>query len=203
MKLDHIMFGASDLDQGIDFIAKLTGETATAGGQHPGSGTHNALLSLGSDQYLEIIAPDPGQDPAGTMAEELRQLGKPGIRTWAAATPDFDLVRQTAELCGYRTYELDMSRDRPDGVLLAWRLLFVTNHPFGLALPFFIDWQQSPHPAKDAPGESRLDQFEVSCPDAEDLGAFCRQINLDVVVKKGDTGFTALVQSPAGEVELT
>ncbi|MBT5443829.1 MAG: VOC family protein, partial [Gammaproteobacteria bacterium] len=82
MKLDHIMFAVSDLEAGIEQLKTLTGVSAEFGGSHAGAGTRNALLSFGNEQYVEIIAPDPLQDIAGTMGAELSSLQGPSIRTW-------------------------------------------------------------------------------------------------------------------------
>lgn len=82
---DHILLGAPDLDLGIRWVEERTGVRAKFGGNHPGSGTRNALLSLGTGHYLEIIAPDPAQANAPDD-RGLRELSSPRIIQWAIHT---------------------------------------------------------------------------------------------------------------------
>ena len=49
----------------------------------------NALLSLGRNRYLEIIAPDP-QQPASADARDLKSLEKPVLVGWAAHPGDIE-----------------------------------------------------------------------------------------------------------------
>jgi hypothetical protein len=202
VKLDHIMFAASDLDAGIEQVRKLTGVSAEFGGSHAGAGTRNALLSFGNEQYLEIIAPDPAQDVKGTMGAELLSLPCAYIRTWAVATEDYTPVISVLGRCGYGHQIIEMSRTRPDGVQLAWQILFVTNQPHGLAMPFFINWLGSEHPAQVSPGGCELESFSVQCPDADAFETFCSAIGLEVEIAKGDLKLSAQLQAPLGAVVL-
>jgi hypothetical protein len=57
--LDHLIVAAVTLADGIEYIAEITGVAPRPGGKHAAMGTHNALLRLGEQVYLEIIAIDP------------------------------------------------------------------------------------------------------------------------------------------------
>ena len=78
--MDHLVFGVPDLSPGIELVEHRTGVRARLGGQHPGRGTHNALMSLGGRQYLEIIAIDPTQvEPSELLFPELKNLSEPRL----------------------------------------------------------------------------------------------------------------------------
>ena len=197
------MYAARSLEAGVEKIRQLTGVEAEFGGRHTGAGTWNALASLGTDQYLEIIAPDPEQYPGGTMAEELLDVDSPYIRTWAVAVKGFDTIRPALAQAGYGERVIDMSRKRPDGVNLAWQILFVSGHEFGLTMPFFIDWLQSPHPAQHAPAGMTLTSFQVNHPEIDSLEHFFNQIGLPVHCDRGSASMRARLQTPRGEITLT
>src|SRR6266481_9254075 len=90
--LDHILLGCNDLQRGIDFVEQHTGVRAAFGGVHPGRGTQNALLSLGTRRYLEIIAPDPQQHTDNPLAKHLLGLKEPRLVGWAAHPDDLQVL---------------------------------------------------------------------------------------------------------------
>jgi hypothetical protein len=99
---DHILLGAPDLDVGIRWVEERTGVRAKFGGNHPGAGTRNALLSLGMGHYLEIIAPDPAQANAPDV-RKLRELSTPSIIEWALNTEDIAAAKNMVEAAGIKT----------------------------------------------------------------------------------------------------
>ena len=198
-QLDHIMYACPDLQAGIDEIYALTGVMPTMGGSHPGVGTRNALLSLGSLQYLEIIAPDPAQDLPGTTGQLLLNHGGSGIRSWAVASANLSEVASQAAALGLESREIiDMSRTTPDGIELAWRLLFLQDPQ----MPFFIDWLESPHPALSTPTGCTLEQFSISTAKPDIYQGFLESLGLPLEATSGPEGFTAQLNTPKGAVTL-
>src|SRR5881628_3138344 len=66
--IDHVILGVSNLDHGASQFERLTGVRPVPGGAHPGRGTRNALISLGSRTYLEILTPSPGDTLSGDLS---------------------------------------------------------------------------------------------------------------------------------------
>jgi hypothetical protein len=58
-KLDHIVFGASSLEEGTNFIEKKLGTKLSDVGYHNFMGTHNRVIKVDKDIYLEVIAINP------------------------------------------------------------------------------------------------------------------------------------------------
>lgn len=187
IRLDHLMWGAPSLSSGTEEARRLFGETPAPGGVHPGFGTCNALLSLGEDQYLEVIAPDPAQPPADNLGARLATLEAPGLVTWAAAADDLDKVASAAREASLEVRgPVAMERQAPDGTVLRWRLLFLEGHPFGGLVPFFIDWMDAPHPALTNPVAGRLLGLEVQTPDADPLNALYASLDIGVRATSAD-----------------
>ena len=199
IKLDHLMYAAPDLELGMQQIHELTGIKPVMGGSHPGVGTRNALLSFSADQYLEIIAPDPEQNLAGTTGEVLARNPNSGLRAWAVASDDLAAIRDAAATQNVAARDIiNMARTTPDGVALAWQLLFLHEPHW----PFFIDWQNSPHPALTAPQGCRLLDFVVTTPDPKQYAALLAALDVQVEVKAGAFGFSAKLDTPNDVVEL-
>lgn len=202
--LDHIILGTNDLDRGIAWVEQRTGVRAAFGGVHPGRGTRNALLSLGPDGYLEIIAPDT-QQPAATWFSQILNMREPRLITWAVHTSDLASLAQTARAAGIAIDgPHDGARSRPDGKLLTWKLFHLEDNRGGL-LPFFIEWgRDSVHPAADAPSGCTLKDFHLQSRDAVELARACESLGVKVAVRSGEKpSIQARIASPKGVVELT
>src|SRR5437667_5834446 len=182
--LDHILLGCNDLQRGISFVEQHTGVRAAFGGVHPGRGTQNALLSLGTRRYLEIIAPDPQQTSSSSeLNAELKKLSEPRLVGWAAHPGDVQVLAADLARAGVAAEgPTPGSRKRPDGSVLHWKTLKLKDDANGL-LPFFIEWSadsvltdpeqkmsaDSAHPSTDAPSGCQLLRFELLTPDPAGL----------------------------------
>ncbi len=202
--LDHILLGCNDLGRGIAFVEEHTGVRAAFGGVHPGRGTQNALLSLGTRRYLEIIAPDPKQSGA-TDRLGLLKLTEPRLVGWAAHPGDIEaLAVRLAQAAVSAEGPTPGSRKRPDGTILHWKTLNLKDDVSGL-LPFFIEWSaDSLHPSTDSPKGCSLLRFEAATPDPDALAKQAALLGLDLpIVKAEKPQLRATIIGPKGELEFT
>jgi len=160
-ELDHILVGVPNLEQAVALVERRTAVRPVLGGSHPGSGTRNALISLGNGSYLELIGVDPAQKSGGfgKFVAGLRRMTPLG---WAIRTSDIQRLHRALSERGVRAHSITAgSRLRPDGRRLEWRTFEVG--PEDDVSPFFIEWGKgSAHPSGDASTGCRIERTVIS-----------------------------------------
>lgn len=149
-RIDHIVIAADTLEQGVEYIQDELGVAIPKGGFHATMGTHNHLMQLGNEAYLELITINPDAEaPAhprwfgldeGLMRKSLRQ--KPRLITWVMNTTDIQNLKQAANFDIGTPTELQ----RND---LRWQIALTDDGRLlgnGL-LPYVIQWHSQPHPS--------------------------------------------------------
>jgi len=203
-RIDHIILGIDDLQRGIAELERLTGVRAVFGGAHPGRGTQNALIALGGEHYLEILAPNPEDSGIAESREELGKLTALTPIGWAARTHDMTALERDLRSRGVQTGEIRPgARNLPDGSRLAWKTLGFPPSASSL-LPFFIEWDRAgAHPSSTSPGGCRLTGFTLENPAPGALRESLRAAGLPVEVREGkESRIRVALACPKGNVEL-
>ena len=132
--IDHLVIVVPDLERAARSYGEL-GFTVVRGGKHP-IGTENALIGFADGAYLELLAFVVPDSPHPWFAA-LAKGG--GLVDFCLQTDDLD-----AEIDRFRQASVELSdpmrltRERPDGYQLGWRLSFPPADRAGV-LPFLID----------------------------------------------------------------
>ncbi|WP_402841910.1 VOC family protein [Microbacterium sp. GXS0129] len=198
--LDHIVIAGPDLAGVIAWFAERTGVTAAPGGAHP-TGTANALVALTVDgqrvpHYIELIGPNPEVEHEGPVTTfGIDGLDAPRIVTYAVHPDDIEQAVASSRARGYDPGEIwDLSRRRPDGELLEWRL---TRGSGDFAVPFLIEWGNTPQPGLSDIPTIELVSFERVVADDAALSAVHDALGL------GDDALVPLVTGDADSYRLT
>ncbi|MEV6180194.1 VOC family protein [Streptomyces sp. NPDC052015] len=204
-RLDHLVLATPDLAATVAEFTRRTGVTPAPGGVHVGLGTRNHLVGLGGRAYLEIIGPDPEQPaPAGPRPFCVDGLDRPRTITWAISPPDLDRAVVAARASGYDPGEVrEMSRRRPDGTVLEWRLTDGgAPHPSGL-VPFLIDWGSTVHPSASGLPVTPLSEMSATAPDPDEIRPLLAVLGTSLTLAEGPVGISFTVDTPNGPVTFT
>ncbi|MFI9545548.1 VOC family protein [Streptomyces sp. NPDC052016] len=204
-RLDHLVLATPDLAATVAEFTRRTGVTPAPGGVHVGLGTRNHLVGLGGRAYLEIIGPDPEQPaPAGPRPFCVDGLDRPRTITWAISPPDLDRAVVAARASGYDPGEVrEMSRRRPDGTVLEWRLTDGgAPHPSGL-VPFLIDWGSTVHPSASGLPVTPLSEMTATAPDPDEIRPLLAVLGTSLTLAEGPVGISFTVDTPNGPVTFT
>lgn len=144
----HVIIVVEDLDAAAHRCYERWGLASVVGGRQQGHGTGNRLVPLGSS-YLEFMAvvdrSEALSSPLGSWVE--RRLSEAGDSP-AALCLRTDDIDDVARRIGRGP--VPMSRTRPDGRTLEWRLVAL-DAALNEGLPFFIQWSVD---AADHPGRA-------------------------------------------------
>ncbi|MCZ6883369.1 MAG: VOC family protein [Gammaproteobacteria bacterium] len=150
-RLDHLVIAAETLQQGVDYIRSVLAAEIPKGGVHKTMGTHNHLMQLGNDAYIEVIAINPEaalpQQPRWfNLDDSLMRASlhrQPRLITWVINTTDIKTVdRDSAFPIGVPT---ELSRDA-----LSWQVGLTEDGRLlanGL-VPYVIQWHTEQHPSR-------------------------------------------------------
>ncbi|GGK50494.1 VOC family protein [Nocardia camponoti] len=204
--LDHLVLATPDFETTLATITRQLGVEPVEGGRHDGRGTRNYLLGLGGDDvYLEIIGPDETQpEPARPRPFGIDTLTEAHLAGWVARTSDIEGALSRAAKIGFPSGEAtDMSRTRPDGVTLNWRIALRDFKQPVEVVPFLIDWGASEHPAAALP-QAKLVSFSATHPAFRAVNAVLKTFDTSIALTPGiRPTLIATIEGPAGTLTLT
>jgi hypothetical protein len=211
-RIDHLVIGAESLAQGVDYVRNCLGVSMPYGGVHEKMGTHNHLMQLGHDIFLEILAiNDELEPPARPRWYSLddafvrQQIERqPALLTWVVNTRDITrLIEQATFALGkaepVRRGHLSWHFGLPeDGRLIA-----------GGMLPYAIEWHTDTHPSGGmADLDCRFQRLEIYHPYPRWLASALASIGASDLVtikalSKNRTPYMiAYIDTPAGLKQL-
>jgi len=199
--IDHVILGVNDLDRGIREFESRTGVTPTRGGEHPGRGTQNALVTLGNGRYLEILAPASSQ-PTTAARESAVDHAQLTLVGWALSTRAIAATVKRLRDAGFDVQgPTPGSRRAPDGATLAWQSASVD--PLGLT-PFFIEWSTgTPHPSTTSPVGCSFVAMQVTHPGPQRLQSLFTAVGFSGSLAAGQrAAMKVTLDCPRGRVEF-
>lgn len=210
LQLDHLTIIAPSLAEGVAHVRACLDIDIPYGGIHPEMGTHNHVLRLGDEAYLEVIAINPDAlSPSGPRwfglddQQAVQAAWENGfrLRGWVARTTDIDaLLSQHEHILGHK---IQVSRGGrfsffslpPDGCL-----------PQGGIAPSVIDRGGRPPPAGSMPDFGiQLRTVTIEHPNPNSVLGLYKQLHIEnppKVEKGNQLRYRAKVQTPSGLKDL-
>ena len=199
LTLDHLAVCAETLDAGSDYIEEVLGVAPGQGGRHAQMGTHNRLLSLGPEIYLEVIAIDPAAPKPGRARwfDLDRFGGSPKLTNWIAKCDDLEPALKASPPGNMHVMDLV----RGD---LRWQMAVPESGrvAFNGGFPALISWAGIAHPATRLQDQGcRLEELRIIHPEAVALQGYLDPL-IDMATLTIETGpevrLEAHIHTPSG-----
>ena len=181
LDIDHVQYGAGDLDAGARRVEEALEVTMAVGGRHVGLGTANRIAPLNGPYFEVMGVVDRHEAESGPLGFLLD--GPDRFVGWVVQTDDID-----SHCARLGLDPVPMRRQRPDGVELSWRVAGLGD-PF---LPAFIQWNVPPELHPGYGGAAELAWIELAGDPAE-LREWLGGAELDRLrFPEGERGVTAV-----------
>jgi hypothetical protein len=203
LRIDHVIVGVADLNRGMDQFEQLTGVRPVIGGESPGRGTRNALVSLGNGRYLELLAPRSDTSSSADI-DVLRRLKHLTPLRWVVSTSQPEVTVGHLRQLGYQISDpLPGSRMKPDGTTLKWVRFRITKPELEQA-PALICWDSlSLHPSIDSPTGCDLTDLTLVVSSQAPYQRLLEALPVGVGIRKGNRPRLEVTLScPKGTVRL-
>jgi len=190
---DHIAVLCERLEEGVAHVEAALDLPVGPGGRHEAFGTHNALMRLGGEEYLEVIAVDPDAPAPGRPRwfDLDRFAGPPRLARWVCRVDDLAAAVAEAPEVGV---PMDLARGDyrwamavpGDGVL-----------PLDNLHPALIEWR-GPHPAPALEDVgARLGRLIVGHAEVDRLDGL-RLDDRRLLFTRAEEGLAAQIETPGG-----
>lgn len=210
-KIDHLVIGANDLEQGVAFIKGKLNVTLPQASKHADMSTHNCVAPTGNDSFIEILSIDP--DAAEPNRARWFDMDNPVVKNkfkqspcayhWVVGTNNLDAVIANSPIPLGEVVKFTRG-DR------SWRLTIPADGSLqeeGL-IPTFIEWSPGPHPSTGmADLGIKLEEIVLTHPKPDWLIDILTQLGVNqlaTVVEGSDKGIIFNIKSETtGVVSIT
>ncbi|MEM8791099.1 MAG: VOC family protein [Pseudomonadota bacterium] len=211
LKLDHLTVIAPSLNEGVEHVKDCLGLDVPFGTRHHYMGTHNHRLQLGAQVYLEIVALDPDGTAPGRPRwfglddqESVRADWEAGrrLRGWVASTADI-----TAQTTAHGEIFGPAVALPPEDPAFDFTIPADGSLPLGGAAPSLIGHRGRPTSMAHIPDlGAQLKHVTLEHPEPDAIRALFEDLAIDrppEVIPGPTLRYSALIETPAGERELT
>lgn len=148
-EFDHLVHFTSEPNKAIEVLEEK-GIHAVEGGSHSRGGTYNTL-SYFDLSYIEFLGTTDTlllkeiDHPRHSLLDKVvKNNFQDGFAKFAIRTTNIEAAAEHFRDKGLTvTGPVPLSRTRPDGSVINWKLLYVGEENASLDLPFIIEWEES------------------------------------------------------------
>lgn len=188
LSLDHIAVLGETLEEAAAHLEETLGDPLLPGGQHARYGTHNRLLGLAPNLYIEAIAVDetapPPPDARWFGLDHFK--GPARLDKWVCRVDDMDAALEALPMAGKR---VELSRGD-----LRWAMAVPEDGllPYDGLFPALIQWHSDVLPGNIIPaGPLELTALTIQHPNADQLARLLAPF-LDSDLIRFETGAVGL-----------